>query len=316
MRSGDDDLTEALALLARGLAGAIEVSGLEHVPRPTFAAAAPAAPTTGATTTTTTSTPALATPPAIAPTAPAVVAAAVPDVPAMTITASAPTTAPAVTTTTANDDGAPIGAALRAAIDAVVARAAPEQDRLQILQDDVLGACTRCKLHRGRNRLVFGVGNPRADLVFVGEGPGEDEDRQGIPFVGRAGQLLTKMIGAMGRDRDRDVYICNVVKCRPPNNRQPEDDEVAACLGFLDAQLAIVRPKVIVGLGGTACHTLLRTTTPISKLRGTWKTYNGIPFMPTYHPSYLLREERDPLQARKREAWGDLKLVMQKLQAQ
>ncbi len=183
------------------------------------------------------------------------------------------------------------------------------------MQTDVIGACTRCKLHRGRNHLVFGVGNPDADLVFVGEGPGEDEDRTGVPFVGRAGQLLTKMIGAMGRDRDRDVYICNVVKCRPPNNRKPEADEVDACVGFLDAQLAIVKPKVIVGLGATACHALLQTTTPISKLRGRFTTYKGIPFMPTYHPRYLLREERDPDKKRRREAWEDLKAVMQRLQA-
>ncbi len=147
----------------------------------------------------------------------------------------------------------------------------------------------------------------------MGEGPGEDEDRQGLPFVGKAGQLLTEMIAAMGRTRDRGVYICNVVKCRPPNNRTPEPDEVAACVGFLDAQLAVIRPRVIVGLGGTASQTLLRTTTPISKLRGQWKSYRGIPFMPTYHPSYLLRESRDPQKTRKREAWNDLKQVMAKL---
>lgn len=203
--------------------------------------------------------------------------------------------------------------ALAARLSALVTTPGNAPDRLRVLQDDIIGACTRCKLHRGRNQLVFGVGNPEADLVFVGEGPGEDEDRQGIPFVGRAGQLLTKMISAMGRDRDRDVYICNVVKCRPPNNRNPEADEVEACLGFLNAQLAVVRPKVIVGLGGVACHTLLKTSTPISKLRGTWQKYQGIDFMPTFHPSYLLREERDPAKARKREAWEDLKLVMERL---
>lgn len=203
-------------------------------------------------------------------------------------------------------------AGLRQSIEALVTRGSSAADRLQVLRDDI-GACTRCKLHRGRNSLVFGVGNPAADLVFVGEGPGEEEDRQGLPFVGPAGQLLTRMITAMGRDRDRDVYICNVVKCRPPNNRTPEPDEIDACMGFLVAQLAIMKPKVIVGLGGTACQTLLQTTTPISKLRGHWKTYRGIPFMPTFHPSYLLREERDPRKLRKHEAWSDLKQVMARL---
>jgi uracil-DNA glycosylase family 4 len=332
---GDDDIAAALGLLARGLAGAIEVSGLEHVPRPTFAAAATTAessptavppPTTASTTTAPapTTTAPTTTAPAPTTTAPTTTAPTTskttptPTTPAPTKTTTA---TPATTPTPAPTPAPPVAAAglespaaLRQRIDAVVGRSGGGADRLQILRDDVIGACTRCKLHRGRNSLVFGVGNPAADLVFVGEGPGEDEDRQGIPFVGRAGQLLTKMIAAMGRDRDRDVYICNVVKCRPPNNRQPEPDEVDACIGFLDAQLAIVKPKVIVGLGGTACHTLLQTTTPISKLRGQWKSYRGIPFMPTFHPSYLLREERDPQQTRKREAWSDLKQVMARLQ--
>ena len=169
-----------------------------------------------------------------------------------------------------------------------------------------------CKLHRGRNKLVFGTGNPQAELVFVGEGPGADEDRQGIPFVGKAGALLTRMIDAMGRKRD-DVYICNVVKCRPPNNRDPEPDEVDACDPFLKAQLAILKPRAIVCLGRHAAQTLLRTKTPITKLRGTWLTYQGIDVMPTYHPSYLLREEADPDKKRKREAWADLQQVMKRL---
>jgi DNA polymerase len=186
-------------------------------------------------------------------------------------------------------------------------------DKLRVLQADVIGDCMRCKLHRGRNKLVFGSGNPQARLVFVGEGPGADEDREGQPFVGRAGQLLTKMIAAMGLSRD-DVYICNVVKCRPPNNRDPEADEVDACEGFLQAQLAILRPRAIVGLGRCASQTLLRTQTPISRLRGRWHSYQGIDLMPTWHPSYLLREERDPKQAKKREAWSDLQAVMKRLQ--
>lgn len=177
---------------------------------------------------------------------------------------------------------------------------------LQVVRDD-LGECTRCKLHTSRQSIVFGVGNPTARLMFVGEGPGGDEDRVGEPFVGKAGQLLTKMIEAMGLTRD-DVYICNVVKCRPPNNRDPEPDEVAACSPFLARQLEAVRPELIVTLGKHAAHHLLNDKTPITKLRGQWRNYKGIPVMPTYHPAYLLR---DP--AQKRAAWDDLKSVMGKL---
>lgn len=201
-------------------------------------------------------------------------------------------------------------------IAALLASTAPGHERLETLRAQVIGECTRCKLHRGRSKLVFGAGNAQAELVFVGEGPGADEDRQGVPFVGRAGALLTKMIEAMKLSRD-DVYICNVVKCRPPNNRDPEPDEVEACEGFLRAQLAILRPKVIVALGRYAAQTLLRTRTPITRLRGTWQSYDlfgeGVPVMPTYHPSFLLREEMDPKKVRKREAWSDLQQVMQRL---
>ncbi len=167
-----------------------------------------------------------------------------------------------------------------------------------------LGDCTRCKLCKGRTNLVFGVGNPKAELVFVGEGPGADEDAQGIPFVGRAGQLLTKMIEAMGWRRD-DVYICNVVKCRPPNNRNPEPDEIEACEPFLKAQLWAIGPKAIVTLGKFAAQTLLRDPTPITRLRGGWRTYEGVPLMPTFHPAYLLRNPAD-----KKLVWEDLKQVM------
>jgi uracil-DNA glycosylase len=170
-----------------------------------------------------------------------------------------------------------------------------------------LGDCTRCKLARGRTRLVYGVGNPAAELVFAGEGPGEDEDRQGEPFVGRAGQLLTRMIEAMGFAR-ADVYIANVVKCRPPGNRNPEPDEIEACEPFLRAQLAAIHPKVIVALGKFAAQTLLRETTPISKLRGRWFTYEGVKLMPTFHPAYLLRSPDE-----KKKAWDDLQLVMKEL---
>ncbi len=167
-----------------------------------------------------------------------------------------------------------------------------------------LGECTRCKLHPGRTRLVFGVGNPAAELMFVGEGPGADEDLQGEPFVGRAGQLLTKMIEAMGFARS-EVYIANVVKCRPPGNRDPEPDEIEACEPFLKAQIAAIRPRVVVALGRFAVQTLLRDTTPISRQRGRWREYEGVKLMPTFHPAYLLRNP-----AEKKPAWEDLQAVM------
>jgi uracil-DNA glycosylase family 4 len=170
-----------------------------------------------------------------------------------------------------------------------------------------LGECTRCKLAGGRTKLVFGVGRPDAELMFVGEGPGADEDRQGEPFVGRAGQLLTKMIEAMGYRRE-EVYIANVVKCRPPENRNPEPDEMAACEPFLRGQIAAVRPKVIVALGKIAVQALLRETTAISRLRGRWFSYEGVKLMPTFHPAYLLRSPEE-----KKKAWDDLQLVMNEL---
>jgi uracil-DNA glycosylase len=170
-----------------------------------------------------------------------------------------------------------------------------------------LGDCTRCKLSKGRTNLVFGVGDPRAELMFIGEGPGADEDAQGEPFVGRAGQLLTKMIEAMGFRRE-EVYIANVVKCRPPNNRDPEPDEIAACEPFLKAQIAAVGPKVIVALGRFAVQTLLRDPTPITRQRGAWRDYEGVKLMPTFHPAYLLRNPPE-----KAKAWEDLKAVMKEL---
>jgi DNA polymerase len=170
-----------------------------------------------------------------------------------------------------------------------------------------LGDCHRCNLSRERNSIVFGVGNPDAELVFVGEGPGREEDAQGEPFVGEAGRLLDRILLAMGHQRS-DVYICNVVKCRPPNNRDPQPDEIAACEPFLQKQLASIRPKVIVALGKVAAQTLLQNKTPISKLRGQWLEYHNVPLMPTYHPAYLLR---NPLG--KREVWEDMKQVMKRL---
>ncbi len=170
-----------------------------------------------------------------------------------------------------------------------------------------VGECARCKLGPGRTRLVFGVGDPAAELMFVGEGPGADEDQQGEPFVGKAGQLLTRMIEAMGYRRE-EVYIANVVKCRPPGNRDPEPDEIAACEPFLKAQIAAVRPKVVVALGRFAVQTLLRDPTPISKQRGRWRDYEGVRLMPTFHPAYLLRNPPE-----KAKAWQDLQLVMKDL---
>jgi uracil-DNA glycosylase family 4 len=182
--------------------------------------------------------------------------------------------------------------------------ASPRRTLDEVRRD--LGDCTRCGLCKSRVNLVFGVGSPKAELVFVGEGPGQDEDLQGVPFVGKAGQLLTKMIEAMTFSRD-GVYICNVVKCRPPNNRNPEPDEIAACEPFLKAQLSSLRPKVIVALGKFAAQTLLNDPTPISRLRGQWKRYEGIDLMPTFHPAYLLRTPAD-----KKLAWLDLQEVMKK----
>jgi uracil-DNA glycosylase family 4 len=167
-----------------------------------------------------------------------------------------------------------------------------------------IGDCTRCKLHRGRTKLVFGDGNPAADLVFVGEGPGRDEDMQGLPFVGRAGKLLTQMIEAMGLQR-KDVYICNVVKCRPPENRTPEKDEVETCSPFLLRQLDTIAPKVIVCLGSVAAQTLLQTNRGISHFRGEWHDFRGRKLMATYHPAYLLRNP-----SAKGEVWKDLQKVM------
>ncbi len=166
-----------------------------------------------------------------------------------------------------------------------------------------LGDCTRCKLHQGRTHIVFGVGNPTADLMFIGEGPGRDEDLRGEPFVGRAGRKLNEMIGAIGLTREQ-VYIANIVKCRPPDNRDPERDEIETCEPFLFEQIAAVRPKVIVTLGGPATKTLLRTRTGITRLRGQWQSYRDIPVMPTFHPAFVLRNYT---QQTRRQVWEDLK---------
>lgn len=167
-----------------------------------------------------------------------------------------------------------------------------------------LGDCRRCKLAEGRTNIVFGVGNPNAEIMFIGEGPGADEDQMGEPFVGKSGQLLTKIIEGMGLQRS-DVYIANVVKCRPPNNRDPEPDEVEACEPFLRAQIESIRPKVIVTLGKWASQTILQDSTPITRMRGNWSRYGDTPVMPTYHPAYLLHNP-----AEKRPVWEDMKAVL------
>ena len=189
-----------------------------------------------------------------------------------------------------------------------IARSA--QEVLAAIRGD-LGECSRCKLHlQGRTQIVFGVGNPSAEVMFVGEAPGADEDIQGEPFVGRAGQLLTKMIEAMGFRRD-EVYIANVLKCRPPGNRNPEPDEIAQCEPFLFRQIASIQPKVIIALGAFAARTLLKTQDPISRLRGRVYDYRGAQLIPTFHPSFLLRSP-----GYKREAWDDLKKALALLDRQ
>jgi DNA polymerase len=184
--------------------------------------------------------------------------------------------------------------------------------RLALLANEV-ASCTRCGLASARTQTVFARGNPEASLCFVGEAPGADEDAQGLPFVGRAGQLLDRMISAMGLSPERDVYVCNILKCRPPGNRRPEPVEIDTCIPYLHEQLAIVQPRVIVALGNTAVAALLDSKLGITKLRGQWKLYRGLTLvMPTYHPSYLLRPSPAQIEA-KRQAWQDLQLVMKEL---
>ncbi|HXE90096.1 MAG TPA: uracil-DNA glycosylase [Terriglobales bacterium] len=189
---------------------------------------------------------------------------------------------------------------------APIRRAEDPAAALRLIRADI-GDCTRCRLHQGRKNIVFGVGNPRADLMFIGEGPGADEDEQGEPFVGRAGQLLNRMIEAMGLKRS-DVYIANVVKCRPPGNRTPERDECDTCSPFLMRQIEAIAPRVIVALGAVAARTLLEVNQSMAALRGSWHDFRGIPLAVTYHPAFLLRDPRQ-----KKEAWKDLQMVMQYL---
>ena len=178
---------------------------------------------------------------------------------------------------------------------------------LRLIREEI-GDCTRCRLHQqGRKQIVFGVGNPNAELMFIGEAPGADEDEQGQPFVGRAGQLLNNMIKAMGLRRE-DVYIANIIKCRPPNNRTPERDECDTCSPFLMQQIKVISPKAIVALGAVAAKTLLAVNAPMSELRGHWYDFRGTKLAVTYHPAFLLRDPRQ-----KKEAWKDLQIVMKEL---
>ena len=193
------------------------------------------------------------------------------------------------------------------AADEPVSTTSDRADRLAALEKEVAD-CRACPLGRTRTNLVFGVGNPEADLVFVGEAPGEEEDRQGIPFVGRAGQLLTRIIVNGMKMRREDVYICNVLKCRPPGNRNPSASEMFHCLPYLERQLEIIEPRVICALGAVAAQALLETDEPIGRLRGRWHQWHDIPMMVTYHPAYLLRTP-----AAKAKVWSDIKQVMARL---
>ncbi len=180
-------------------------------------------------------------------------------------------------------------------------------DALKPLRDKI-GDCKQCKLSEKRNNIVFGEGSPNADIMFIGEGPGRDEDQQARPFVGDAGKLLTKMIVKLGLKRE-DVYIANIVKCRPPYNRNPEEDEIASCMIFLEEQIEMIKPKVIVCLGRVAAQALLNVKTPISRMRGNFFQYRGIPVMPTFHPAYLLRTPKD-----KWLTWDDMQKMLRKLE--
>jgi DNA polymerase len=187
------------------------------------------------------------------------------------------------------------------------AAAADQAGQLDVLAREVL-SCERCSLSGKRKNVVFGAGNPSAGIVFVGEAPGADEDEQGLPFVGRAGQLLTNIIKAMGLER-KDVYICNILKCRPPGNRNPLPEEIRLCEPFLRQQLRLIAPQVICALGSFAAKTLLQTETPISALRGRFHMYEGIKLMPTYHPAYLLRNPHA-----KKQVWEDVQMIMKEIE--
>lgn len=224
-------------------------------------------------------------------------------------TARAPVAPPAATASAMPSPASPIVAPPAAPPAPAATASSPEavRARLAVLAEEVKG-CTRCALHTQRKQTVFSRGTGSSGLMFIGEGPGEEEDNQGLPFVGPAGQLLDRMIGAMKIDRDA-VYVCNIVKCRPPRNRKPELDEMQRCMPYLDEQITLLEPKVIVALGATAVQGLLGTSEGITRLRGQWKLYRGrVPVMPTFHPAFLLRQPSS-----KREVWQDLQEVMRTL---
>jgi uracil-DNA glycosylase family 4 len=279
--SGDDDPRVELAMIAASLRAHLErhqAAGTSGLPR---SAPTPATPTPA-----TRATPSA---PAATPPTRATQATPAPAAPA------APPTAPA-----------------RASAADLAAAAEKRHRRLPALAQEV-ASCTRCALAPTRTQTVFARGNPDSALCFVGEAPGAEEDAQGLPFVGRAGQLLDRMIAAMGLTPERDVYVCNILKCRPPGNRRPEPEETAACIPYLHEQLELVNPRVIVALGNTAVAALLDTKLGITRVRGQWKLYRGQKLvMPTYHPSYLLRPGPAQVEA-KRQAWEDLQLVMKEL---
>ena len=219
--------------------------------------------------------------------------------PVLTPTPSTPPARPPAPMVDETPSAAPVQAPQTAALECSV------EARWNELEARAL-ACTKCVLHQGRNKVVFGEGSRSARLVFVGEGPGADEDASGRPFVGKAGQLLDKIIGAMGFKRE-DVYICNTVKCRPPGNRTPNPEELSACWPYLEAQLELLAPKAIVALGSPAAKTLLKTTQGIMGLRGRWQLYKGIRVMPTYHPAFVLRQYTETVRG---EVWSDMQQVM------
>jgi DNA polymerase len=221
-----------------------------------------------------------------------------------------------VVETTAAKGASPATVAIPAAVNPVIAHEEPEAQKpvtpqaggLAAVREEI-GDCTRCKLHKGRKNIVFGEGDPNTAIVFIGEGPGQEEDQQGRPFVGAAGQLLTDIIVKGMQLKREDVYICNIVKCRPPDNRNPDPDEIEACEPFLIKQLQAIKPKLIIALGNVAVKTLLKTREGITTLRGQWKAYQGIPLMPTFHPAYLLRNPKD-----KALVWEDIKKVIAEME--
>ncbi|MBI3894550.1 MAG: uracil-DNA glycosylase [Acidobacteria bacterium] len=231
----------------------------------------------------------------------------VPDIP---IPSSEPSQPHAMTTAESpSDASASPGSLAKPSGDSLFATITPRETLEQIRED--LGDCHRCKLWKGRKTIVFGSGNPYAEIVFVGEGPGADEDEQGLPFVGRAGQLLTDMIEKGMKIPRPEVYICNIIKCRPPENRKPEKEEVAACRQFVERQIDTIHPRVICALGATAAETLLDTRQSMGKLRGQWYEFHGVPLLVTYHPAFLLR---DP--SKKSESWADLKKILAYLKSE